>query len=1269
MNRPFTGIVSLCFCILACAASVYSQQPVNARAAAEPPPEKIEVIYTGKLLGYFRSPSLQPRNLTQCSDPSRGKDSEAATQFLQARVFHHEAILVGTGDNFAPQLEAREFAPPPSSSGSAAIPPPSPSSYQPMNKELYYADKTGKEWLPYGELPPDLAAFLAAGHGTIPMDNVACFLRAARFSAIVPGKHDFYFGPERVRELARLLAGGSQPVQMLGANLVQDTEPRSPKPLAPSDIEKPWFPLDWPSANLPLNLSEGQKVYPWLSYVKIKIVDLRADHKLTAEIKEHITSSGDPDKFSTFALGLKQSHVSEYDHDVKELQDSIGWVNQSHFYICISTGNPNEVSHPGGGGAECRQISQPEVRLAGDSVAYYFQVPPIEPNPSPTGRHFYSTLEPGKNYGLCRVEDGKKDVKNNRQVSYCLRFSTHVPFLTYPHKPSELNVDGYTDPSPFVLTKNDRAAIFGVVDTTLGEQVGSLNFAWKNTDARLKTSVSAEDPAEALREQLDYFECWTRRFKPEKFDGLKILLAQTTPQGARALATRFPEFQIVVSAADEDQATSEAEVITNWKSGPGSRSFVAVPAPAFDTLTREGKMHFSWLTAIASSPDKSSWYLASNSIPPNPICHPEEPLGPAPDLTKLRAEAVKGIKCVRSDPQLTNFWKAVSDALASCQSRLGPSNQQAQQTADHMTDLKRLVLCTMRQETGADVALIQKRDLFDQIPQATPDALDQYQMILDRLLWKGDFLTLMYVPGSAIKKALQKATDYDNDESNALLFASEKGRSFEKLGISSDPETKEYLINEVAIDDTKTYAVATTDYIGAGDTGYADLVGAALNPRTHPAAFPRTLQTISGLVCNQLFGPSGQGANQYCFGDVDRDKYVDKTSAARTTPYPRPDWWHRVWKLFPFKVPSDDSLPLASAAPLEKAFQHRPTWDFLLRNFSLGFTNLDNNLTDAEVDQKFSGISTSGVTAHQTHTLTVALDSRFSRALHRLEFYFAQGIDYKKQTTGVSNTTPLVNQISNRVTLEGGAIVSFPGRSLPHLGLVLNIHNETPLERPAATFALATQTIVDSVNNIKVTDRLTISQDRDWLFLPRVGVRLQSKSSTIEGGLQAGWDFKSLSGYRFDTQGTMDECRPTATESLADCIKRKSNPPGATITKDSIGTPILEDHRRAGVYLKTNLSIPFNSKITYQLDQEANFFFVSFHTDNPVDTWLLDKSKHRLLFNVFPSLSIGPSLELLFYKNKVNRDLLRQSQFGFETTFSFDLFNRREPGVQIKHKP
>src|SRR6185369_4135471 len=147
--------------------------------------------------GYFRVPSLQPDKMRTCP-ASSDNDSEAAKSFKTFREGRTNSVLLGTGDNFAPQLEARVF--------SYLDEDLKDTKYHPANKELYFFDTAHDSWVHIDDADK-LKVKLKSGVGTIPTDNVACFLAAAGYAAVVPGRHDFYFGAERVRELARLMAG------------------------------------------------------------------------------------------------------------------------------------------------------------------------------------------------------------------------------------------------------------------------------------------------------------------------------------------------------------------------------------------------------------------------------------------------------------------------------------------------------------------------------------------------------------------------------------------------------------------------------------------------------------------------------------------------------------------------------------------------------------------------------------------------------------------------------------------------------------------------------------------------------------------------------------------------------------------------------------------------------------------------------------------------------------------------------------------------------
>ncbi len=1101
------------------------------------------------------------------------------------------------------------------------------------NKELYFGN--GNNWVFYDQLKfnQTLQQTIAEGRGTIPTDNVGCFLRAAKFTAIVPGKHDFYFGAERVRQFARFLAGPDktsnyEPVQMLGANLVLRTFPidgvTGPKKDQPGVGE-------WAGPKV-LNLKEGQSVYPWFTYIKIEVLELRANEKPFEALKQKYADGLLPlDTFDQVINKIDNSipqpdagyKLDEQTIDKKELlklKESFDKLRNKTMYLCLSRGAPDQI--PSDFAKDCKPLTDRFLRLAGNTVSLFIKLPPEHYGKN---GHF-TTLTFAKNYGLCTIEDSVKG---------CLRFSSLTPFFTFPRNVAETTT-AFTDPDPYVV--KDRVAIFGVVDPALSEQVGVLNVGWQNEQPNLTTRVSVEDPAEALRQQLDYFEV-----KNPNFKGLKILLVQTVPQRAKALAARFPQFQVVVSAADLQQGTSEVKMSNTWDPSGHRKAFLAVPSPYFNSNTRKGSVHFGTVSAVEGT--SGEWELTAKVTNPVEV---EEPADPA-----------------------TDFWTRIK-TLPGCL----PSKFQAKADDDppQQAYLKWLVLCAMRDHTSADVALIQAQDLFDKIPdlsRSTEALLDRarkgqtaagddvnIQQMLDRLIWKGDLITLLYVPGSDLRAALKKSDEYASEADATFSLGVDGGRHLETLGVMPDGE--DYLINGLPLDDTRIYAVATTDYIGAGDTGYPDLVKAALNPRTHPAAFSGNLIQISTLVCRKLF-PKPADALSYCQSPLISEEYLDVSTAKQIPPYKRPGFFQKTWEAFELEWPASSSEPGTMAEAIEQTVQRREIWKFSLPNFSFGFQTLNNNFTDEEVEQKFGGIPVSGVTTGESQTFNVNLETRLSRSSHKREFYFSTGIDYERQSVGDDPDEFQISQITNRVFSETGLVLwRKPGRSLPNLGINLSLYTETQLQRPYSVFSLASG------------DPLRITQGRSLAVLPRLGIRWQNTVNAFELGAQYGREINALEGYRFNTEGVVVECAANSQQTFSDCIAENSDPDnGGSITKDSEVTPLLADRPRAGLYWKTNFAfeLPFTSKVKYEMEQTGDFFFVNFGRDTTVDTRFRNISKHRLSFIIWPSVSIGPTLDLLMFQNKINKDFLFQRQFGIETKISFDLFNRREKDVQLKHKP
>ena len=284
-TSPFARTMLFLIILLSSVLIVKAQNQQPAKDDQPSPPINVDVVYTGRLFGYFRSPSVQQIKATPGCHEGDSR-SPAADRFLEKQKvsFTKSTVLVGTGDNFAPQLEAREFAVDSK-----------PNEYVPGKKELYVGN--GNEWLPYKELKKPanetLRKLIESGKGTIPSDNVACFLRRAGYAAIVPGKHDFYFGPERLRQLARFLArpaedGGFTPVQMLGANLVMKTEPIESAAVS-SKADRKFE--DWPTDYPVMNLSDEGSVYPWFSVVKIQLAGIPSESKILEVAKQKIAKT------------------------------------------------------------------------------------------------------------------------------------------------------------------------------------------------------------------------------------------------------------------------------------------------------------------------------------------------------------------------------------------------------------------------------------------------------------------------------------------------------------------------------------------------------------------------------------------------------------------------------------------------------------------------------------------------------------------------------------------------------------------------------------------------------------------------------------------------------------------------------------------------------------------------------------------------------------------------------------------------------------------
>ena len=269
-----------------------------------------------------------------------------------------------------------------------------------------------------------------------------------------------------------------------------------------------------------------------------------------------------------------------------------------------TSGNPDHLSAP------CPELKEKYVVLENSAVEYLLTFP----NPSKPGD---SPLKSGENYGLCVEGDNLPEIKNehgHKIEFFCKRFSVYRPlfstttFSTSAFSPTPSDSEESLD-KPFesyLVPEGKNAVVFGVVDPNINEYVGTLNLQWENVDkyenlTPYKTAVAAQDPAEALREAMLAFD-----WKHQGFNGVRIVLAQMSPQKARILAQRLKRIDLVVSAADHEQA-SAGTTSTEWTPDPSDMlpnhpAFLAVPDPYF-VPTRNPREVIQISSVAVSKPD------------------------------------------------------------------------------------------------------------------------------------------------------------------------------------------------------------------------------------------------------------------------------------------------------------------------------------------------------------------------------------------------------------------------------------------------------------------------------------------------------------------------------------------------------------------------------------------------------------------------------------------------------------------------------------------
>jgi hypothetical protein len=571
--------------------------------------------------------------------------------------------------------------------------------------------------------------------------------------------------------------------------------------------------------------------------------------------------------------------------------------------------------------------------------------------------------------------------------------------------------------------------------------------------------------------------------------------------------------------------------------------------------------------------------------------------------------------------------------------------------SDQQRFLNDFVLCAIQEHTHADVALIQERDTYwTALKDMVQNGNFDMQKTLDAVLWKGDFLVVLPVTGADLLKVLKESDDFRKKDTDNLSIEKERNRALLTLGIVKDSQRGEYLINHVPLDAGKVYAIATTDYISNGDTGYPELATLyqSYPPRQYTSA---PLELISTVVC-QYLRPVSQ-----CNPSPTPADYFDQL-AGNSPADPRPGktlrYNIRQWSLFGTHY--KDPIPTTG---VERSVQDRPIWSLAMEKMSISYSALFHRFSEPELSNLLGGVQASDATTARYFNWNVDEKLTLLRSYRPADFFASQDLTYIAKFTATDFGPAKPNQSTNALDFDTGTYLHPKGRIVPHYDFAAYLHFYTQAFTPIQTL-----TVTPVVPN--GPKALNFELGRTFSALGRLGPRYHDRHSYIEAGIEGGSDFNAIESFQFkDSSGANigPLCFLTAEQTLQACAK--ASPAVNTDSHVQVGR---EGRQRTGLYWHGYLNVPVFPKVSESFEDQGDFFFNN-SGDNSTDTRLHSLLTNKITFQFLPNLAFSPTYQLLLYENKVGHHFLWQQQAALSLDFYFNLTNLRIRRTQLEYKP
>jgi len=1118
----------------------------------------------------------------------------------------------------------------------------------------------------------------------IPMDNVGCFLRQMGYAALTPGKHDFYFGPDRLRMMAKFLYGNGEkpgPALLAGNLSIATSAPdayarlplyaierhiKSKHPAAPGHRQiysvmppvhgdDPPPGITFPDVVLPSyrRIQVDNAYFTIENGKRVIAADLPGKWKLVPKADKGKAADSKMVLSKTPALALMKKGDPPGGPGTP-LKDVTLQLRVDHLWICPnSTRDPNSFAVPGAD--PCWEV---DPQKAGEGI---YQQP--DGTEFATGSITFEMpkekLEKDTNYAACmHLVATEFDAPEKMPEYYCQPFYVAQPFFSYERGKGD---DQPKPDDPFVVTRagGETVAIFGLLDPAMQGNIGRLNYGWWNQNPRFETAAQISGLADALKQAL--MRCDLEKACREAQH--RILLAQMAAASAAQFLSSLQEplFELVVTQTDPSNPTAAGSVKREFDDDSSSPRFVAVPddfyaGGAITVQLRQAAIQKVRTLRRVMPPDPKAvtvtWTMTNSLIVSNPT-----PIPTGEPERKSCAEVPRSLRCLALETLAAHRVGAMAKGAV--------TTTQMDQTWSSAQILRRLALLLMQQRVRADVSMMQTRDTFR--PETYGAAVvtpENLQELLDRLFWKGDYALSVPVTGATLTAILAASANYAVQEANPTNIDLEKGRTLQTLGVFKEAAEQNWTVNGNLVDPAKVYEVAMTDYLALGDTGYTDL-------KTPLVPFPyrikdfKNLESISGLVCREIVKNTKDLKDAPCHKeslksenhlDLSTDSPADVTRGL-TAPRQSNAYVNEFyrWARFTNFYAGQNAAELASA--------QKPFWSLELEKGDFGLNASVHQHFATPVSQTqalknfFAGITVAPVTAPNSYSTTFDDRLRLRYSTKRFDVFLLHESAYSYTRTQDSSDDKYARSLSqNLLAGEGGLLLRlwpWTKRFQRRWDLLLSGRIDSQVLSPREDLTLATGTLPGTFQRAvdgygKAGFRYT--DERSWLevgamkgtsFVNPYEVVFQSGSSTVTVPLNPGCQNCGLP-YPKNTPA------PTASSSFLDWVSYLSSPP------DQNGTGFLTTSSKfvahytrrplTGLFLNFSYNVPLpipkvtdwtGAKPVALLLENTGRFWLNNRGDLATQTRLFDKLAASLVVPVVGNLSLKPEVDVIYYQNKV----------------------------------